>query len=108
MRHLQQGGGSSRSDFSVILKLRESSLPALITSAHRGLDEPHEGDPVLGLGAGRGAVRGVVVRPGEQGSIVRGITTKRLQNLQNDWNFHLIFIGRKYSCWHDDEEEHTE
>ena len=68
MRHLQQGGGSSRSDFSVILKLRESSLPALITSAHRGLDEPHEGDPVLGLGAGRGAVSEVVVRPGTRGA----------------------------------------
>ena len=84
----------------ILINITKVLLPAIFTftSAHRGLDKPHEGDPVLGLGAGRGAVRGVVVRPGEQGSIVRGITTKRLQNLQNDWNFHLIFIGRKYSC----------
>ena len=46
------------------IKHCEGSLAALITSAHRGLDEPHEGDPVLGLGAGRGAVGKVVVRPG--------------------------------------------
>ena len=48
----------------------EGSLPAIFTftSAHRGLDEPHEGDPVLGLGAGRGAVSEVVVRPWSRGA----------------------------------------
>ena len=50
----------------ILINITKVLLPAIFTftSAHPGLDQPHEGDPVLGLAACRGAVGKVVVRPG--------------------------------------------